>query len=234
MKISKSCREILNLLYRTYPEAKITLNYSNNWELLVAVILSAQCTDKKVNEVTAKLFEKYRTLEEYSQVKPAEFEKDIRSTGFYRNKTRNILKTAVIIKEKYSGKVPRTMSGLVSLPGVARKTANIVLGAAFGKVEGIAVDTHVFRIAQRLRLVDPEKISGNKKIRFRKNSFLVTDFIKNASTRKIEKELMKNIPKIDWMKLNYLLIEHGRSVCRAQRPLCFQCALNKICPVSRL
>ncbi|MEK9171536.1 MAG: endonuclease III, partial [Patescibacteria group bacterium] len=141
--------EILTVLKRTYPTAKIVLNYSNNWELLVSVILSAQCTDKKVNEVTEKLFGKYPTLDDYVNAKPAEFEHDIRQTGFYRNKSKNILAAAKLIKQKFGGILPKTMAEMLTIPGVARKTGNVVLGNAYGIVEGIAVDTHVLRLSQR-------------------------------------------------------------------------------------
>ena len=146
-------KEILKILKKTYPNAKIVLNYKNNWELLVSVILSAQCTDKKVNEVTKKLFERYSTLNDYIKANPKEFEQDIRQTGFYHNKAKNVLAAAKIVKEKFDGKLPKTMAEMITIPGVARKTANVVLGNAYGIVEGIAVDTHVHRLSQRLRLV---------------------------------------------------------------------------------
>ena len=199
-------QEIIKILKKKYPEAKIALRFSNNWELLVAVILSAQCTDKKVNEVTEKLFEKYKTLDEYVKADPRDFEKIIRPTGFYRAKTKNILATAKIIKEKFGGEIPRTMEDMLTLKGVARKTANVVLGNAYGVVEGIAVDTHVRRLSQRLGLSaenNPEKI---------------------------EKDLMNLIPKKDWFKTTYLLIDHGRAICQAKDPRCDLCPLKDICP----
>lgn len=202
----KRSAEIIKLLKKKYPHAKIVLNFSNNWELLVAVILSAQCTDKKVNEVTEKLFKKYRTSDDYVKANPKEFEKMIHSTGFYRAKTKNILASAKIIKDRFGGKIPRTMKELLTLPGVARKTANVVLGNAYGVVEGIAVDTHVRRLAQRLGLSQ------------------------NDNPEKIEQDLMRLVPKKDWFKLTYLLIDHGRAVCTAKDPRCDLCPLNNHCP----
>lgn len=199
-------KKFLSILKKTYPNAKIALNYSNNWELTVAVILSAQCTDKRVNIVTEKLFKKYKTLEDYVTANLKEFEQDIRSTGFYRNKAKNIIASANIIQEEFDGKVPDNMEDLLKLKGVARKTANVVLGNAYGKVEGIAVDTHVKRLSQRLGLT------------------------KEKDPVKIEKDLMKLFPKKDWYKLTYLLIEHGRAICDAKKPLCHKCPLKELCP----
>lgn len=202
IRISK----ILSILKTKYPQAKIMLNYKNNWELLVAVILSAQCTDKKVNQVTAELFRKYPRFSDYLGADLAQFETDIKSTGFYHNKAKNILNTAKIISKKFKDQVPSTMSDLLSLPGVARKTANIILGNAFNVVEGIAVDTHVIRISQRLGLT------------------------KNTDPVKIEQDLMKIVPKNDWFKFTYLVIDFGREICDAKRPKCEICPLNKLCP----
>ncbi|MHB8840926.1 MAG: endonuclease III [Candidatus Aquicultor sp.] len=193
-------------LKQEYPDAGIVLNYSNTLELLVSVILSAQCTDKKVNEVTATLFKKYRDVNDYANASLEEFEQDIRPTGFYRNKAKNIKGAAAMVIERFGGEVPSTMEELIQLPGVARKTANIVLGNAFDIVEGIAVDTHVKRLSNRLGLsanTDPEKI---------------------------ERDLMNTIPKDEWFKLTYLFIEHGRAVCDAKKPKCDVCNLNDICP----
>jgi endonuclease-3 len=183
---------VLKVLKKLVPHAKIALNYSNNWELLVAVILSAQCTDKKVNEVTAKLFKKYPTLDDYVRANPRDFEEDIKSTGFYRSKAKNILETAKIIKEKFGGKVPKTMEEMLTLPGVARKTANVVLGNAYGVVEGIAVDTHVHRLAKKLGLT------------------------KYDDPAKIEKDLMSLYPRKEWFALTYRLIDYGRKYCPAR------------------
>ena len=185
--------KILATLKKLFPKADMMLHYSNNWELLVAVELSAQCTDKKVNEVTEKLFKKYPTLDDYVYAKPREFEKDIFSTGFYKNKTKNILAAAKMLKEKFDGEVPRTMEDILTIPGVARKTANVVLGNAYGVVEGIAVDTHVRRIANILSLTR----SSNPTI--------------------IERELMMLIPKKDWFEATYLFIEYGRKYCPAKK-----------------
>jgi endonuclease-3 len=198
--------EILALLKNEYPEIKIALHYSNPLELLIATILSAQCTDKQVNAVTKKLFGKYRTAQDFIAISQEELEKEIYSTGFYRNKAKNIIGACKIIVNEYNSKVPDTMEDLLKLPGVARKTANIVLSGAFGKIEGMAVDTHVKRLSGRLGLTahtDPEKI---------------------------EKDLMKIIPKNDWDIFSLLLINHGRKVCAARKPLCEVCILNKLCP----
>lgn len=198
-------RTIIQRLKKAYPQAGMMLKFSSDWELLVAVILSAQCTDKKVNQVTEKLFQKYRTLDDYIAADPREFERDIHATGFFRSKTRHILTTARIIKEKFRGNIPRTMAEMLTLRGVARKTANVVLGNAHGIVDGIAVDTHVRRLAQRLGLTtknDPNKI---------------------------EQDLMKILPQNEWFKTTYLLIEHGRSICTAKDPRCDLCPLRDIC-----
>lgn len=202
----KRAKKIAGILRRAYPRARMQLRYSNDWELLVAVMLSAQCTDKKVNEVTALLFKKYRTLNDYVKANPKEFEKDIYQTGFYRSKARHILGTARIIKKRFHGKIPKTMQELVGLPGVARKTANIVLGNAHKIVEGIAIDTHVRRIARLL------------------------GFTESENTAMIEQDLMKLIPKEEWFKFTYRVIDHGRAVCIANRPKCDWCPLNRVCP----
>lgn len=198
--------EILTLLKRHYPHAKIVLNYSNNWELLVAVILSAQCTDKMVNKVTASLFKKYKTIKDYAETNLSELEQDIKSTGFYRNKAKNIQSAAKLILEKFNGTVPKTMAEMLTIPGVARKTANVVLGNAYNIYEGIAVDTHVMRLSQRL------------------------GFSKQKDPNKIEHDLMKLIDQKDWFSLTYLLIEHGRAICEAKKPKCNECFLNTVCP----
>ncbi|MBI1971615.1 MAG: endonuclease III [Candidatus Wildermuthbacteria bacterium] len=192
----KRAARIIKKLKELFPRAGIVLRYGSNWELLVAVILSAQCTDKKVNEVTARLFKKYRTLGDYVKAAPREFEKDIHSCGFFRNKTRNILAIARILQQRFGGKVPRTMEELLTLPGVARKTANVVLGNAYGVVEGIAVDTHVRRISQKLGLTS------------------------HSDPVKIEQDLMKLIPKKDWFFFTYGMIEYGRTYCSARNHDC--------------
>ena len=202
----KRAKKILGVLKRAYPRARMALRYSNKWELLVAVILSAQCTDKKVNEVTAKLFKKYHTLKDYLRVDFREFEKDIYQTGFFHSKTKNILGAARMIRRKFGGKIPKTMKEILEIPGVARKTANIVLGNAYGIIEGIAVDTHVHRISKRFYLTHED------------------------SPEKIEQDLMGLFPKKEWFKLTYRIIEHGRAVCRARDPRCDLCPLKRLCP----
>jgi len=182
------------------------LKHKNPWQLLVAVMLSAQCTDKKVNEVTNVLFKKYRTLTDYAKVSQKEFEKDVRPTGFYRNKAKNILSSAKKIKKEYGGSVPFSMDELLTLPGVARKTANVVLSNAFGKIEGIAVDTHVRRFAIRFEL------SASK----------------NPET--IEKEIMLLLPKSEWFGFSNRLIEYGRTICPARKHDCSQHPLTKLYP----
>lgn len=188
----------------------MTLRFSNPWELLVSVILSAQCTDKKVNEVTEKLFKKYRGLDDYVRASATkklqkEFEQMIRSTGFYHAKAKHILETAKLVKENFGGKVPKTMEEMLTLRGVARKTANVVLGNAYNIVEGIAVDTHVGRLSQRLGLSE------------------------SRDPKKIERDLMQLLPKKMWFCATYLLIEQGRKICTAKDPRCDLCPLQKIC-----
>lgn len=207
----KRALKIVAELKKLFPEAKIVLKYSNNWELLVAVILSAQCTDKKVNEVTAKLFKKYRTLADYlkasvSKRTVSEFEQDIKQCGFYHAKARNILAIARIVRDEYKGKIPKTMEEIDALPGVARKTANVVLGNAYGIVEGIAVDTHVIRLSQKLGLTSHE------------------------DPVKIERDLMKLLPKKEWFDFTYRLIDYGRGVCPARKHECKNHPLTKIYP----
>ena len=198
--------KVIELLEREHSDAKIALRYTNPLELLLATILSAQCTDERVNMVTKILFKKYTKAEDYANADLKELEQDIKSTGFYRNKAKNIKKTSQLLVDKYHSKVPETMEELLALPGVARKTANIVLTNAFGVVEGVAVDTHVRRLSQRLGL------SGND------------------DPDKIEKDLMRIVPKDKWMRITDLLIFHGRRVCTAKRPNCAACVLNNFCP----
>jgi len=202
-KLKEKALKIIKVLKRLFPTAKIALNYSNPWELLIAVVLSAQCTDKKVNEVTKKLFKKYKTLDDYIKANPREFEQDIKSTGFYKNKAKNILATARIIKEKFNGQVPKTMEELLTLPGIGRKSANVILGNAYGIVEGIAVDTHVRRLAKKLGLT------------------------KNTDPDKIEKDLTQIIPKKYWFPFTYWLIEYGRKYCPARPHNHNNCPLKK-------
>jgi len=226
--------EVLKILSQSYLDAKIALQYTNTWELLVSVILSAQCTDIMVNKVTKKLFAKYVTLHDYVHADIHEFEKDIKSTGFYHNKAKNILASAKLVSEKFGGVVPQTMEKILTLPGVARKTANVVLGNAYGVVEGIAVDTHVHRLSQRLRLVDLTKIGGKKLMVFERAGKMIIDYTKDADPVKIENELMGRISKSLWFQTTYYLINHGRAVCTARNPNCAGCVLNMLCPVSRL
>ena len=201
---------VVSRLKRVYPDAKIVLRYGNDIQLLVAVILSAQCTDKKVNEVTAKLFKIYKTAEDFSKADLRALEKAVKSTGFYHSKAMSIKTACRRIVDQFGGKLPQTMDEMLQLRGVARKTANVVLGNAFGIIEGIAVDTHVRRLAQRL------------------------GFTKQDDPEKIEEDLMALLAKKYWFKLTYLLIEHGRAVCKAQKPNCAKCILKNICPSSRV
>ncbi len=198
--------EILNALKTEYPNARIKLKFNNPFQLLIATILSAQCTDDQVNKVTEVLFKKYPTPAELASADITELEEIIHSTGFYKNKARNIKKAAQLIVDKFNGDTPKRMEDLLSLPGVARKTANIVLTDGYGIVEGIAVDTHVRRLSKRLGLSesdDPEKI---------------------------EQDLMKLVPRSDWGVIAHLLQAHGRSICTARKPDCNNCVLNKLCP----
>jgi endonuclease-3 len=206
MKEGERVAEIIRILEKEYKTPKIALEFSNPLEILVATILSAQCTDDRVNIVTKKLFKKYRKVSDYASAKPRVFEQDIKSTGFYRNKANNIISAAKTIQEKFSGKVPDSMENLITLPGVGRKTANIVLAHGFGKIEGIAVDTHVGRLSQRIGLS------------------------KNSDPNKIEQDLMALIPRRHWYKINYILIMHGRAICNARKPKCRKCAIEKLCP----
>jgi endonuclease-3 len=197
---------IIALLEKEHPDAKIALHYTNPLELLVATILSAQCTDERVNMVTKTLFKKYTKAEDYANADLKALEQDIRSTGFYRNKAKNIKKCCQLLVEKYNSKIPSTMAELLELPGVARKTANIVLSNAYGFIEGVAVDTHVRRLAQRLGLTESD------------------------DPAKIEADLMNIVPRDKWMRITDLLIFHGRRICVAKKPKCDACVLNKICP----
>lgn len=203
-------REVIRRLKRGYPDAKCSLNHSNPFELLVATILSAQCTDERVNIVTADLFRKYRKPEDYLKVSPRELEKDIQSTGFFRNKTKSIQGTSKMLAEQYEGVVPHTMDELLELPGVARKTANVVLGNAFDIKAGVVVDTHVSRLSHRL------------------------DFTQQKTAEKIEQDLIQIVPKKDWVIFPHLMIYHGRKICKARNPLCAECSIEKYCPSSFL
>lgn len=199
-------RKLLERLYAAYPEPRCELDFGSPLELLIATILSAQCTDERVNLVTRTLFQKYRSPGDYLAVPPEELETDIHSTGFFRNKTKNIQGACRRLLEAYDGRVPDSMEELLTLPGVARKTANVVLGNIFGKAEGIAVDTHVTRLSGLLGLSD------------------------HTDPVKIERDLMEKFPRKHWTALSHLLILHGRRVCIARRPQCGACVLNDLCP----
>lgn len=199
---------IIEGLERRYPRAKCALDFTNPLELLVATILSAQCTDKRVNAVTQTLFAKYRTTADYAYADPEAFEEDIRPTGFFRNKTKAILGMAQALLARHGGDVPDTMEELVALPGVGRKTANVVLGNAFGKNEGVVVDTHVSRIGQRLGLT------------------------RERTPENIERDLMALVPRAKWTQFAHLLIHHGREICVARTPKCEICPVNAWCPAA--
>ena len=203
-------QQIIKLLKRAYPDAHCALNHTNAFELLVATILSAQCTDERVNIVTADLFRKYRRPEDYLKVRDTELQQDIHTTGFFRNKTKSIQGASRMLVESFKGEVPRTMEELLQLPGVARKTANVVLGVAYGIAAGVVVDTHVSRLSNRLGLT------------------------KQKDAVKIENDLLELVPKKDWIIFAHLLIFHGRRICKARRPLCEECVVEKLCPSSML
>ncbi len=197
---------IITELRHLYPDAKCTLDFSNPLELLIATQLAAQCTDERVNIVTKELFRKYRSVEDYANVSQEELEQDIKSTGFYRNKAKNIRAACQRIITEFGGEVPHTMPELLSLPGVARKTANVVLSNAFGIVEGITIDTHNIRLARRF------------------------GWTTSNDAFKVEQELMQKVPRKDWFDLSHLLIFHGRAICLARKPLCEVCTLANLCP----
>ena len=203
-------KEVMRRLKCAYPDAKTALNHTNPFELLVATILSAQSTDERVNIVTADLFRKYRKPEDYLKVAPSELEKDIHSTGFFRNKTKSIQGTSKLLLEKFGGQVPQSMDELLELPGVARKTANVVLGNAFGIKAGVVVDTHVTRLSHRLA------------------------FSQEKTAEKIEQDLIQIVPRKDWVLFPHLMIYHGRRICKARNPLCAECVVEKQCPSSYL
>ncbi len=198
--------KVVELLEKEYPQAKIALHYLNPLQLLIATILSAQATDEQINKITPALFQRYKTAKDFADADVKELERYIRSSGFYHNKAKNIRNCCKMLVEKHNGKVPKTMAELVELPGVARKTANIVLQNAFGVIEGIAVDTHVRRLAQRLGLSEYE------------------------DPEKIEKDLMRLVTRDKWARITDLLIIHGRKICTAKKPNCQGCVLNRICP----
>ncbi|MGB2705496.1 MAG: endonuclease III [Candidatus Omnitrophota bacterium] len=201
--------DIIKILRREYPGPATALGRRSAFELLVSTILSAQCTDERVNKITPHLFKKYKTPGDFARVKQAVLEKEIYSTGFYKNKAKNIIAASKRILEEFGGRVPDTMDALTSLPGVARKTANIVLSSSFRKAEGIAVDTHLKRLSGRIGLST------------------------ESDPNKIEKDLMKIIPQRGWLDFNYLLVEHGRKVCAARKPSCAECVIKHLCPSAK-
>jgi endonuclease-3 len=198
-------RKILEILDRAYPQATCALIHRNPWELLVSTILSAQCTDKRVNEVTPGLFSKYPTVADFAHANQAELAQDIRSTGFFNNKAKAVIGAARKILTDFGGKVPRTMEEMLTIPGAARKTANVVLGTAYGIPSGIVVDTHVQRLARRL------------------------DLSKQSDPVRIEQDLMRSIPKEKWILFSHQLIHHGRALCIARKPNCAKCPLEAVC-----
>ncbi len=206
----KRARKIIERLKRAYPDARCSLNYSTPLELLIATILSAQCTDERVNTVTAELFSKYRNIDDYIDAAPAELERDIHSTGFFRNKAKAIQGACRVIRDEHGGRVPETLEELTAMPGVARKTANVVLGNAYGIASGVVVDTHVARVSGRLRLTEHQQ------------------------PEKIERDLIELVPRSDWIIFPHLLIAHGRAVCKARTPLCAECPVETLCPSSLL
>lgn len=201
--MKEKINHIIQLLNKRYPNSKIALNFSNNWELLVATILSAQCTDKRVNIVTQNLFKKYKTIKDYANSK--DLSEDIKSINFYKNKSKYIKESAILVLNNFKGDVPSNMSDLLSLPGVSRKTANVVLNNGFNKIEGIVVDTHVLRISKRLGLTE------------------------NTNPVKVEIDLMNLVDKKYWGKISHLFISLGRDKCKAIKPICKECILRDIC-----
>lgn len=202
----KRTAEIIKRLKKAYPDAHCALNHTTPFELLIATILSAQCTDERVNIVTADLFRKYRRPEDFVQVSQAELERDIHSTGFFRNKAKNIKAASQRLIEVYGGEIPQTMEEILTLGGVARKTGNVVLGNAFGIASGVVVDTHVSRLSQRLGITQEK------------------------TPEKIERDLQELVPKKDWVMFSHWLIYHGRQICNARKPKCLECVLADICP----
>lgn len=198
--------EIIEILRKNYSRSRTALKFETPLQIMVSTILSAQCTDERVNMITPALFQKYKTAADFASADQGELEGEIRSTGFFRNKTKNIIGASKKIIEDFGGEVPDSMEELITLPGVARKTANIVLSSSFKKVEGIAVDTHVKRLSQRLGLS------------------------KEKDPNKIERDLMAIVPKEDWLDFNYMLVNHGRKICPARKPLCPSCDINRLCP----
>jgi endonuclease-3 len=204
----KRISRIIEILRRDYPASRTALEFKTPLQILVATILAAQCTDERVNQITPALFKKYPTAADFARADRAELEREIRPTGFFRNKAKSIIGAAARIVESYGGRVPERIEGLITLPGVARKTANIVLSAGYGKAEGIAVDTHVRRLSGRLGLS------------------------KQSDPEKIERDLLKIVPREDWLDFNFMLVNHGRKVCMARNPRCPECRLRALCPAA--
>ncbi|MBU1006029.1 MAG: endonuclease III [Candidatus Omnitrophica bacterium] len=198
--------KIIKILRKAYPKSRTALYHSSPFEILIATILSAQCTDERVNRITPGLFKKYKTVKRFAAARQSVLEQEIYSAGFYRNKAKNIIAASKMIVADFGGSVPDTMRELMMLPGVARKTANIVLSSGFKKSEGIAVDTHVKRLSGRL------------------------GFSGETDPNKIERDLLKLVPKKDWLDFNYIMVDHGRKTCNARKPLCDACLINKLCP----
>jgi endonuclease-3 len=205
----KRARTVLNRLAKLYPDVRTALDYTSPFELIISTVLSAQSTDKMVNIITKELFKKYKTPQDYLKAAPGELEQDIKQSGFFNQKAKSIRGLCQKLVEDFHGEVPDTMEELITLPGVARKTANVVLGNAFGKNEGIAVDTHVHRLSWRLGFSDQD------------------------DPNKVEKELMGLFPRARWFGLSHLLIDHGRAICDARKPKCIECVVNDLCPASR-
>lgn len=201
--------EVIKILREFYPKSISVLKFKTSLQILIATILSAQCTDEKVNQITPSLFKKYKTASDFAQADQGELEEEIRPTGFFRNKTKCIINASKKIVADFGGEVPDNMDSLITLPGVARKTANIVLSSAFKKAEGIAVDTHVKRLSWRLGLS------------------------KEKDPDKIEQDLLAIVPRKDWLDLNYMLVNHGRKICQARKPNCPECVLKHLCPSAR-
>jgi endonuclease-3 len=206
---TKRIREIIRLLRKHDPQSRTALEFQSPFEILVATILAAQCTDERVNRITPALFRKYPTPAAFARADRSELERDIRSAGIFRNKAKSIIGAARKIVEEFGGSMPDSMAALVTLPGVARKTANIVLSAGYGKAEGIAVDTHARRLSRRLGLSEQN------------------------DPVKIERDLMAAVPREDWLDFNFLLVDHGRAVCRARKPNCPECFLRRLCPSAK-
>lgn len=208
LPVNRFVPKIINFLTQNYPSAKCTLDFSDPWQLLVATVLSAQCTDVRVNQITPKLFSKYPRVDDMARGSRRDLERIIKPAGFYRSKANHLLRCSRIIVAQYQSKVPDEMKSLVELPGVGRKTANVILGNAFGKAEGMAVDTHVARVARRLGLVTSDQ----------------------DTPLKIEKQLCRIVPRAQWTLFSHQLIQHGRQICKARSPKCDQCGLEKECP----